>query len=156
MKSSELHKWRKRQNFSSWKAAAGALSLPYWRMLRFKNGEEEIPLRIELRCINFELSKFTEMVSDRAISYFEILRYTWFSERIIKAIELPRDDTRREELSIALCLGLVAIMADDFETSASVILKRVLSRINIQEEKAKHSGSTHHLTPRPLSSECRF
>lgn len=143
MKSSELHKWRKRQNFSSWKAAADALSLPYSRMLRFKNGEEEIPLRIELECINLEWSKFAGMIGDRAVSYLEVLRYTWFSERIIKAIELPRDDSRRKELSINLLLGLIAIIADDFDTSASTVLKRVQSRIGVPQERRTQSGSTH-------------
>jgi hypothetical protein len=129
MKPHELHIWRKRQNFGSWKAAALVLSLPYSRMLRLKNGEEKIPLEVEFACAAFECGRFDETIEDWIASYSKILRYSWFCPRILKVIELPHDDRRREELAIALLLGLTAVMAKDFAIPAPVILKRMLSRI---------------------------
>lgn len=153
MKSSELHTWRKRHNLSSWKAAADALGLPYWRMLRLKNGDDKIPLQIELACINFECDKFAEAVTNKAVSYFEVLRYTWFCERIIKVIELPHGDERREELGVSLLLGLIAVIADDFDTTVAAILRRALSRASAQgtapsAHKVEPSRSASHSDPR--------
>jgi hypothetical protein len=148
MDSTDLHAWRERQNLASWKATAQALGLPYWRVLRLKNGEERIPLEIELACISFECGHFGKLLKSQLASRYEALRYTWFCERVIKVIELPRDDARRFELAIVLLVGLTALLANDLGTTPVSLLNRILFRLVAE-------SSTGHHRQEPGKTPCK-
>ncbi len=151
MESTDFHTWRERQNLASWKATAQALGLPYWRVLRLKNGEERIPLEVELACISFECRHFGKVLKSQIASRYEVLRYSWFCERVIKVIELPRDDARRNELAIVLLVGLTALLANDLGTTPVTLLNRVLLRLVAESstgQRHQESGKT------PCKSSC--
>jgi hypothetical protein len=139
---------------------AHVLNLPYSRMLRLKNGEEKIPLEIEFACATFECGHFDETIESWIASYSKILRYSWFCPRILKVLELPHDDKRREKLAITLLLGLIAIVARDFTTPVPIIVKRMLSRISDESDNNTDQTnivlSTRHQLDKNLRDDERY
>jgi hypothetical protein len=129
MNPSDLNTWRERQNLASWKAAAEALGVPYWRLLRLKNGKEPIPVDVELASIRCECRHIGQSLENQLGARYEVLCYRWFCERFIKVMELPRYDSRRDELAIILLVGLTALSANGLGVAPVALLNRLFVRV---------------------------